>query len=148
MTKKILSIILAAVTAFALLGCNKNDNTEPSPSPSPSPSTAPAVTEPVNIESEIVGQWVPVGYEKEGYMQFYNDGKAVKVTVSSDGEQKVYEQKYYLASDDTFKLVYKDGKESDAYRFEIINDGKTLNIYETTNSLNMPSEFYRIDDIE
>lgn len=141
--KRFISIIISAAIIFTFSGCFSGGNKDEAPVQTP--VSTPDLSEPVNIESPIVGQWIPVGFENEGYMQFYADGTAVKFVQNNNGEPKIYEQKYYLPSENTFKFVYKDGNESDEYRFEVINDGKTLNIYETTNSLNMASEFYRID---
>lgn len=136
--------VLILCTVFCLSACSSSEE-EPSVSPSPSPD---AEIEEVHIDSPIVGQWVPVGVDGQGYMSFLEDGTIVRFELRNNDSPLIQEQHYKLTGENTFCMVYKNGDVSNDYEFEIINDGKTLNIYDTSSGLRIPSEFYRIEEDE
>lgn len=137
--KKVISLFAILTLVFMLCACN---TTAPSASPTPTPN---ADKTNVYIDNPIVGQWIPIGaQDPNGFMLFSEDGKMSRVKIDSKtGAQTVEEQGYYLTSDTTFIMVHPGGTESKEYRFEVINDNQTLNIYD--NTYNMASEFRRID---
>lgn len=142
--------VLLLCAMFLLGGCNNQTVPTESPAPSPAAQATPTVVPepdgPVHIDSPLVGQWVPVGVQGSGYLLFQEDGTVVRFEVRENADPLIQEQRYEVLNDNTFRMIYPDNTASHAFEFEVINDGKTLNIYDPTVGIRMPSEFYRIDD--
>ena len=144
------SVLLICISLL-LSGCNKGP-AQSTPSPSPTAEATPTVVPepdgPVHIDSPLVGQWVPVGVQGSGYLLFKEDGSAVRFEMRENAEPLIQQQRYEVLSENTFRMVYPDNTASHAFEFEVVNDGKTLNIYDPTVGIRIPSEFYRIDEAE
>lgn len=141
---KLFAVVFAIM--LVLSSCGEAPESEAVPSPSPeSKSSAPSENEAVVIDSDIVGQWVPVGVEKaNGYLQFTSDGNMIKFTIDDSGNMNYQELKYYISSENTFRMIKDDGTNSYDFEFEVSEDGTELGIY-TNSALRIPSKFQRID---
>ncbi len=141
-----ISVFMLALVMI-LSGCGQS---APEATPTPTPvadENGYTFDSVIEVDSPIVGQWVPVGIpdpESGGYMQFTSDGKIVQFQLGSKGEMNYNEVRYYLTSENTFRMIRSDNTTSFDLKFEVINDGKTLNVYNTPG-LNIASEFVRID---
>lgn len=144
--KKLLKLFAVVFAIMLVLSsCGNAPESEAVPSPSPeSESSAPSENEAVVIDSDIVGQWVPVGVEKaNGYLQFTSDGNMIKFTIDDSGNMNYQELKYYLSGENTFRMIKDGSTESYDFEFEISEDGTELGIY-TNSALRVPSKFRRI----
>lgn len=152
MRKKVYSIVcvFTAILLLLLCGCNKQPASTPAPSSSPAAqeTATPTPEGGVVIDSPLVGQWVPIGVNGKGYMSFLADGTMVRFEERENAAPLIQEQRYEIMSENTFRMIHNNGSVSHEYEFEVINDGKTLNIYDPTVGIRMASEFYRIDDVE
>ena len=150
--KKFVCFVSMICVIACLAGCS-TANTDPSPSPTasptatatPTPTIVPSPEGEVHIDSEIVGQWVPVGVEANGYILFQEDGTMVRFELQQDSGPSIQERRYELLSENTFRIVGENGVATSPFEFEILNDGNTLNIYDTTSSARIASEFQRIE---
>ena len=146
--KKLLKLFAVVFSIIIVLSsCGNKPEGEAVPSPSPeSEASAPSENEAVVIDSGIVGQWVPIGVENaNGYLQFTSDGNMVKFTIDESGNMDYQELKYYLSSENTFRMIKDGSTESYDFEFEISEDGTELGIY-TNSALRIPSKFQRIDN--
>lgn len=137
----LLTVVLAFVLVFS--GCGRTNTPKPTPSPTPD---APLYSyeDVIEVNSPIVGQWVPVGTTEQinGYMQFTSDGNIVQFSLGPNGEMNYNEVRYYLASDNSFRMIRENNSVSIEINFEVKDDGETLYIYNSS----VPSQFKRIDN--
>ena len=152
--KKLLCFVSIICLIVCLAGCG-TAAPDPSPSPTstptpsatatPSPTIVPSPEGEVHIDSALVGQWVPVGVDTQGYILFQEDGTMVRFELQQNAAPSIQERRYELLSENTFRIVGENGVATSPFEFEIVNDGNTLNIYDTTSSARIASEFQRIE---
>ena len=150
--KKLLCFVSIICLFVCLAGCGAA-NTDPSPSPTasatatatPTPTIVPSPEGEVHIDSAIVGQWVPVGVDTQGYILFQEDGTIVRFEQQQNAAPSIQERRYELLSENTFRIIGENGVATSPFEFEIVNDGNTLNIYDPTSSVRIASEFQRIE---
>lgn len=142
---KLFAVVFVIMLVLSSCGEAPETESEAVPSQSAEAEAAPSENEAVVIDSPIVGQWVPIGVENSnGYLQFTNDGNMIKFTIDNSGNMNYQELKYYISSENTFRMIKDDGTNSYDFEFEVSEDGTELGIY-TNSALRIPSKFQRID---
>ena len=135
---KLRLIILVILTALVCSSCMWTAAPQNSPEPVLKPELPP-----VTIDSKLVGQWIPLGAQTSGYLQFTEDGQMI-FAVEQEGKLDYREMNYRMESESVYRTIYPyEGTEDKLMRFEISEDNTELTVYGEGDF--MGSVFYRLN---